>query len=88
MVLSTMKILEGYDMSSPSDINSSTHYLDEAMRFAYGQRTLLGDPNFLPNLTSYQHRMVSQKTAEEVRSKIEAAHTLNVSAYNPAGYDM
>jgi gamma-glutamyltranspeptidase/glutathione hydrolase len=86
VVLSTMKIIEGYDMSSPSQLNLSTHYLDEAIRFAYGQRTLLGDPTFLPNLTTYQEKMVSEKTAQEVRSKIEKYHTQNVSAYDPSGY--
>ncbi|KAK6607409.1 gamma-glutamyltranspeptidase [Botrytis cinerea] len=59
---------------------------DEAMRFAYGQRTLLGDPTFLPNLTSYQQEMLSEDTAVEIRSQIEKYHTLNVSAYNPQNY--
>ncbi|KAF4624466.1 hypothetical protein G7Y89_g13705 [Cudoniella acicularis] len=86
VVLSTMKIVEGYDMSTPFALNLSTHYLDEAMRFAYGQRTLLGDPSFLSNLTTYQQKMVSEQTAEEIRSQIEEFHTLNASAYNPAGY--
>ncbi|KAN0116857.1 gamma-glutamyltranspeptidase [Hyaloscypha variabilis] len=54
VVLSIMKIIEGYDMSTPSQLNFSTHYLDEGMRFAYGQRTLLGDPTFSSNLTDYQ----------------------------------
>jgi gamma-glutamyltranspeptidase/glutathione hydrolase len=88
VVLSTMKIVEGYDMSTPSFINESTHYLDEGMRFAYGQRTLLGDPSFLPNLTTYQENMVSEATAEEVRSKIQEFHTLNASAYNPSNYQI
>lgn len=86
VVLSTMKIIEGYDMHSPSQLDLSTHYLDEAIRFAYGQRTLLGDPTFLPNITAYQERMVSEKTAQEVRAKIEKYHTQNVSAYDPSGY--
>lgn len=86
VVLSTMKIVEGYDMSTPSQLNLSTHYLDEGIRFAYGQRSLLGDPTFLPNLTAYQKDMVSEKTAQEIRSKIEKYHTLNVSAYDPSGY--
>ncbi|KAG0651421.1 Gamma-glutamyltranspeptidase [Hyphodiscus hymeniophilus] len=86
VVMSIMKIVEGYDMSSPSQLNFSTHYMDEAMRFAYGQRTELGDPTFSPNLTDYQIRMYSEKTAEEVRSKIEEFHTLNASAYDPDGY--
>ncbi|KAI9644411.1 hypothetical protein NHQ30_007768 [Ciborinia camelliae] len=88
VVCSVMKIIEGYDMSSPSQLNFSTHYLDEGMRFAYGQRTLLGDPSFLPNLTSYQEKMVSESTAKEIRSQIQEFRTLNVSAYNPAMYDI
>lgn len=86
VVLSTLKTVEGYDMSTPSYINESTHYLDEGMRFAYGQRTLLGDPTFLPNLTQYQLNMYSEATAEKIRSKIEADHTLNVTEYNPSGF--
>lgn len=86
VVCSVLKIVEGYDMSTPSQLNFSTHYLDEAIRFAYGQRTLLGDPTFLPNLTTYQQEMVSETTAAEIRSEIEQFHTLNVSAYNPAMY--
>lgn len=86
VVLSTLKIVEGYDMSTPSKLNLSTHYLDEAMRFAYGQRTLLGDPTFLSNLTEYQLRMYSEKTAEEIRSKIQEFKTLNNTEYNPSGY--
>jgi hypothetical protein len=84
--MSIMKIIEGYDMSAPSQLNLSTHYLDESMRFAYGQRTLLGDPSFSPNLTAYQKEMYSEQTASEVRSKIEEFHTLNTSAYDPDGY--
>lgn len=86
VVCSVLKIIEGYDMSSPSQLNFSTHYLDEAMRFAYGQRTLLGDPSFLANLTSYQQKMISDSTAAEIRSKIEQYRTLNVSAYDPSMY--
>jgi gamma-glutamyltranspeptidase/glutathione hydrolase len=86
VVCSVLKIVEGYDMSTPAFLNESTHYLDEGMRFAYGQRTLLGDATFLPNLTSYQHKMYSEKTAEEVRSKIEEFGTLNTTSYDPSGY--
>lgn len=86
VVLSTLKIVEGYDMSTPSQLNFSTHYLDEGMRFAYGQRTLLGDPSYYPNLTDYQTRMVSEETAAEIRAKIEKFGTLNATEYNPQEY--
>ncbi|TVY92701.1 Glutathione hydrolase proenzyme [Lachnellula willkommii] len=88
VVLSALKIVEGYDMSTPSLLNLSTHYLDEAMKFGYGQRTELGDPTFVTNITAYQQRMYSEKTAEEVRSLIEANGVLSNQAYNPSNYDI
>jgi len=88
VVLSALKIVEGYDMSTPSQLNLSTHYLDEAMKFGYGQRTELGDPTFVTNITAYQQKMYSEKTAQEVRSLIEANGVLQNSAYNPSNYDI
>ena len=88
VVLSTLKIVEGYDMSTPSELNASTHYLDEGMRFAYGQRALLGDTTFLPNLTKYQQNMYSEKTATEIRALIEPDHTLNATVYDPSSYSI
>lgn len=85
VALSILNTIEGYDMSSPNNLNLSTHYLDEGMRFAYGERTQLGDPSFLPNMTAYQAEMLSDATAAEIRSKISDFHTLNVSAYDPSG---
>ncbi|PMD30148.1 gamma-glutamyltranspeptidase [Hyaloscypha variabilis F] len=87
VLASIMKIIEGYDMRTPAQLNFSTHYLDEAMKFAYGQRTLLGDPAFLPNLTEYQLNMYSESTAEEFRSKIEADAVLETKDYEPPGDD-
>ncbi|XMA18386.1 hypothetical protein WAI453_011177 [Rhynchosporium graminicola] len=88
VVASILKIIEGYDMSTPSKLNESVHYLDEAMRFAFGQRTLLGDPEFLSNLTTYQEGMHSDATAAEIRTLIKPDRTLNVSDYNPSAYQI
>jgi gamma-glutamyltranspeptidase / glutathione hydrolase len=88
VVLSALKVVEGYDMSTPSQLNLSAHYLDEAMKFGYGQRTELGDPTFVTNITAYQQRMYSEKTAQEIRSLIEANGVLQNSAYNPSNYDI
>jgi hypothetical protein len=68
-------------MRTPSVLNHSTHYLDEAMKFGYGQRTLLGDPTFLPNLTAYQLEMYPETTATEFRSKIEENAVLETKDY-------
>jgi gamma-glutamyltranspeptidase/glutathione hydrolase len=88
VALSALKIVEGYEgFGDPAQINLTTHRLDEAIRFAYGERSNLGDPSFQPNLTQYQAEMLSDKTAAEIRSKISDFQTQNVSAYDPSGLE-
>ncbi|KAF2099154.1 gamma-glutamyltransferase 1 [Rhizodiscina lignyota] len=88
VALSAMKIFEGFsDAGHPAALNISTHRFDEAIRFAQGQRTSLGDPTFLPNVTAYEAEMLKPETATLLRAKISDAHTLDVSAYNPDGIE-
>lgn len=85
VALSVMKTIEGYpQIGQAASLNISTHYLDEAMRFAYGERSNLGDPLFLTGLQAYEDSMTSAATAALVRSKItDVAH--NRSYYDPSG---
>ncbi|KAJ9144682.1 Gamma-glutamyltransferase 1 [Pleurostoma richardsiae] len=88
VALSTLKIVDGYEgFGDPSMVNLTTHRLDEAMRFAYGERTNLGDPSFVDGLDEYQASMLSDATAAEIRSKISDFRTQNVSWYDPAGIE-
>lgn len=88
VVMATMKIVEGYsDFFHPSTINLSTHRLDEAIRFAYGERANLGDPFFLPGIDKYQAEMLQANTSAVIRAKISDYHTLNTSAYDPKGLE-
>ncbi|KAL9578756.1 MAG: hypothetical protein Q9212_005516 [Teloschistes hypoglaucus] len=88
VALSVMKTIEGYqDIGSPATVNLSTHRLDEAIRFGYGERTNLGDPLFVPGLDEYQNEMLNETTAARVRSEISDFHTLDVSAYDPKGLE-
>lgn len=88
VAMSVMKIIEGYtDIGEASTLNESTHYFDEALRFAYGQRSLLGDPSFVQGMDEYQAEMLSEATTSAVRAKINPQHTLNVSAYDPQGFE-
>ncbi|GME51578.1 gamma-glutamyltranspeptidase [Neofusicoccum parvum] len=81
--LSVLKILEGYDdIGNPEYINITAHRLDEAFRFAYAQRTAIGDPCFVAGMDGYQDRMVSDAVASEIRAKI-GDQSQNVSYYNP-----
>jgi gamma-glutamyltranspeptidase/glutathione hydrolase len=85
VALAALKIFEGYNSGDPATLNLTTHHLDESMKFAYGERTNLGDPSFVANMTTYEANMLSEKTAEEVRAKISDTKSFNVSYYDPAG---
>jgi gamma-glutamyltranspeptidase/glutathione hydrolase len=87
VALSALKIFEGFQTVNAANINSTTHFLDESMRFAYGERTQLGDPSFIANLTQYQANMLSEKTAAEIRAKISPTMAFNVSYYDPLGIE-
>ncbi len=88
VALSAMKIFEGFGgVGEPSAVNISTHRFDEAIRFAQGQRTHLGDPAFLRNVTAYEAQMLLPETAALLRARISDAHTLDVRAYNPDGIE-
>jgi gamma-glutamyltranspeptidase/glutathione hydrolase len=85
VALSILKIIEGYDMSDPSMLNLSTHRLDEAMRFSYGARVELGDPDFFNYMDDFEATMLKPKTAEEIRRRLMDDKTQNPKAYNPKG---
>ncbi|KAJ5247133.1 Glutathione hydrolase proenzyme [Penicillium chermesinum] len=89
VALSILSILNTYDdfFTSEQTLNLSTHRFDEAIRFAYGQRTELGDPGFVPGMEKYERDMLKQSTVDEIRGKISDQHTLNVSAYDPSGLE-
>ncbi|KAK4560915.1 hypothetical protein LTR86_004870 [Recurvomyces mirabilis] len=88
VLASVMKIIEGYTtIGEASTVDESTHLFDEAIRFAYGQRSELGDPSFVKGMDAYQADMLSETTAAAVRAKIDPEHTLNVSAYDPSGFE-
>lgn len=83
VVLSTLKVIEGYDMSDKSLRGLNTHRLDEAIRFAYGAHNELGDPSFVEGMDAFEALMLKASTAAEIRGKISDHHTKNVSHYDP-----
>ncbi|PHH80599.1 hypothetical protein CDD80_858 [Ophiocordyceps camponoti-rufipedis] len=87
VALSALNILSNYDsLGDPSQFNLSTHRLDEAIRFAYGQRTKLGDPSFVDvaNLTA---SMVSPEHGAYLRSRISDLTTQELPYYDPEGLE-
>ncbi|KXH26053.1 gamma-glutamyltranspeptidase [Colletotrichum nymphaeae SA-01] len=88
VALSALNIVSGYEgFGDPASRNNTVHRLDESMRFAYGQRTKLGDPSFVDGLSAYTKSMISPEVGAEIRSKISDFRTYNVSYYNPEGIE-
>ena len=88
VALSVLKVLEGYeDFGQAHTMNLSTHRLDEAIRFGYGKRASLGDPDFVDGIVAYEAEILNQTFANETRGRISDRHTLNVSDYDPEGFE-
>ncbi|KAH0493385.1 hypothetical protein TgHK011_000057 [Trichoderma gracile] len=88
VALSVLNTVGGYEgFSDPSQVNLTTHLLDEAIKFAYGQRTELGDPSFVDGIDEYSKRMIEPATGAEIRSKISDFKTEQVAYYDPKGLE-
>ncbi|KAK7510742.1 gamma-glutamyltransferase [Phyllosticta citriasiana] len=86
VALSALKIVEGYK-DFGEDVNLTTHRLDEAIRFAYAERTVLGDPDFVSGMKEYQEQMISVNTAALIRRKITDSASHPVAYYDPSGIE-
>lgn len=86
VALSALKIVEGYE-DFGEDVNLTTHRLDEAIRFAYAERTELGDPDFVSGMKEYQEQMISDNVTSLIRSKITDSTTHPVAYYDPEGIE-
>lgn len=83
VLLNVLKTMEQYPLEDLSDTNLTTHRFVEAMKFAYGARLQLGDPDFLGNISEYQQLLLSDDTARRIRSRILDNQTQPVEAYDP-----
>ncbi|KAE8389285.1 gamma-glutamyltranspeptidase [Aspergillus alliaceus] len=84
--LSILKILERYtDFFQSGNEPLSTHRMNEAIRYGYARRSLLGDPDFSTHdLKEYQQWMLADSTAS--LTKIDDCRTHhNSSYYIPGG---
>lgn len=83
VALSALNTVGGYcGFGDPAQVNLTTHRLDEAMCFAYGQRAELGDPAFVPGLAEYTWNMVAPEMGADVRSRISDLTTHDVAWYD------
>lgn len=83
VMLNTLKTMEQYDPADLSNVELTTHRFIEAMRFAYGARLELGDPDYVANLSDFEAALLSEHRARETQDKIKDDTTLPVKDYDP-----
>ena len=84
-VLSILKIMEGYDFSD--GVNLTTHRLNEAFRFAYGGRAIIGDPAFIDRTDELEKFIITDEYAQHTRDKLSDTNTLGWTDYTPSGFE-
>ncbi|KAM0614459.1 hypothetical protein D7B24_005605 [Verticillium nonalfalfae] len=83
ITLNMLKTMEQYPLPPTPDTNLTTHRYNEAMRFAYGARSLLGDPDFVRGLGPYEASLIDDATAAHTRARISDNETQPVDHYAP-----
>ncbi|KAG5996112.1 hypothetical protein E4U52_007276 [Claviceps spartinae] len=85
IALNFLKTMEQYHNDTSDDEALTTHRLTEAMRFAYGARASLGDPDFVKETEALETRLLDTAYARHTRDRISDSHTLPLREYNPEG---
>jgi len=83
VALGILKIMEQYPAEDWSDVNLTSHRFNEAMRFAYGGRTALGDPDFVTGIPDIEKQMLNATRARDIRDRILDNATQPIKAYDP-----
>jgi gamma-glutamyltranspeptidase/glutathione hydrolase len=83
VLLGILKIMEQYPLNDFKDVNLTTHRFDEAMRFAYGARLELGDPDFVAGVKNLEKTLLSDDAARNIKKKINDKKTQPVNVYDP-----
>ncbi|KAF4972559.1 hypothetical protein FSARC_906 [Fusarium sarcochroum] len=82
--LNILNTMDGYT-NQHEDRNTTLHIYIEAMKFAYGARLRLGDPDFVDGVPELEHEMLNLTTAEKIRRKIDPWTTQDLEKYDPDG---
>ncbi|KAF7545098.1 hypothetical protein G7Z17_g9443 [Cylindrodendrum hubeiense] len=77
-----LNTLEGFKKPKSNRPQDWHNYI-EAMRFGYGARGKLGDPELNHNVSSFEARMLDKDNSRRIRESIDPDQTQNVTAYDP-----
>jgi gamma-glutamyltranspeptidase / glutathione hydrolase len=73
-------------MSDATNLNVSTQRLVEAIKFAYGQRGDLADPQYVLNVTDLEKLFLEPNTGDVIRRLIHDNSTYQPTEYDPGTY--
>jgi len=76
-----LNVLEGYQLKSLGRNSKSWHLMVEALKFAFGDRMLLADPDKVPNSTTISGMMIDKQYAMRIRSKVSIEKTFEPPYY-------
>uniref|UniRef100_A0A8C4N3S1 Uncharacterized protein n=1 Tax=Eptatretus burgeri TaxID=7764 RepID=A0A8C4N3S1_EPTBU len=83
MLLSTLNILERFNLSASTDRNLTAHLLIEALKFALAQGSNLGDPKRNPLVAELVLNMTSKARAAQLQAEIDEDRTFDEDHYGP-----
>jgi gamma-glutamyltranspeptidase/glutathione hydrolase len=86
--LNILKIMEQYNLADSDNVNLTSHRFAEAMRFGYGARAELGDPEFVRDLDKFEAHLLDDVYAKQTKEHISDEHTLPVREYDPKGVEL
>lgn len=74
VLMHMLNVLDGYEVLDPSD-PLTWHRVIETFKHAYGVRTRLGDPPFIPGIEDMIRNLTSKDYADYIRDKIDDNRT-------------
>ncbi|XP_006817778.1 uncharacterized protein LOC102809523, partial [Saccoglossus kowalevskii] len=84
ILISIMNIMEGYNLTKSLHNDPLTyHRLIEAFKFAYAQKTRLGDPKYVPDVNNLTNIIITKENALKIRNKINDDKTFDPDHYDP-----
>lgn len=81
MLLLMLHILEQYKIGSIANDSTSAHRVTEAIKFGFGARMRLGDPDKVQGMASIVKDMVNKERGEQLRRKIDDQRTFNETSH-------